>query len=205
MVTPPPVDGRTLFVAIRKNGKTQQFSICAPEFCARVFGGSVVRRKRIHEMTEKVEFRRATRSDLPDLVRMLADDDLGRERESCVSPLLESYHLAFDAIDRDSNNELVVAESAGQVVGMLQLTFIPYLTYRGSWRALIEGVRVDRASRSLGIGRKLLSWAIERAKQRRCRMVQLTSDRKRPEAIRFYEQLGFASTHEGLKLQLPPS
>ena len=133
---------------------------------------------------------------------MLADDELGGLRESDVSPLPESYYRAFDAIDRDSNNELVVAESGGKVVGVLQLTFIPYLTYRGSWRALIEGVRVDRETRSMGIGRRLITWAIERAKQRGCHLVQLTSDKQRPEALRFYEELGFVSSHEGLKLHL---
>ena len=142
---------------------------------------------------------------MPDIVRMLADDELGRQRESDTSPLPESYLLAFDAIDGDSNNELVVAESAGAVVGVLQLTFIPYLTYCGSWRALIEGVRIDRKVRSMGIGRKLMAWAIERAKQRACRIVELTSDKKRPEAIRFYEELGFVPTHEGLKLHLKSS
>ena len=133
---------------------------------------------------------------------MLADDELGGLRESDVSPLPESYYRAFDAIDRDSNNELVVVESGGKVVGVLQLTFIPYLTYRGSWRALIEGVRVDRETRSMGIGRRLITWAIERAKQRGCHLVQLTSDKQRPEALRFYEELGFVSSHEGLKLHL---
>ena len=133
---------------------------------------------------------------------MLADDELGGLRESDVPPLPESYYRAFDAIDRDSNNELVVAESGGKVVGVLQLTFIPYLTYRGSWRALIEGVRVDRETRSMGIGRRLITWAIERAKQRGCHLVQLTSDKQRPEALRFYEELGFVSSHEGLKLHL---
>lgn len=139
---------------------------------------------------------------MSEIVRMLGDDELGSQRESEASPLPESYFLAFDAIDRDSNNELVVVELAGAVVGVLQLTFIPNLTYRGSWRAQIEGVRVDRKVRSVGIGRRLIAWAVERAKQRGCHMVQLTSDRKRPNAIRFYQEMGFAATHEGLKLHL---
>lgn len=153
-------------------------------------------------MTKNVEFRKARRNDVPEIVRLLADDELGSQRENYISPLPESYIMAFDAIDRDSNNEIVVAESAGIIVGVLQLTFIPCLTYRGSWRALIEGVRVNRKLRSAGIGRKLVAWAIERAKQRDCRIVQLTSDKKRPDAIRFYEQMGFVPTHVGLKLHL---
>jgi GNAT superfamily N-acetyltransferase len=85
---------------------------------------------------------------------------------------------------------------------MLQLTFIPYLTHQGSWRALIEGVRVHKDYRSHGIGKALFSWAIERARQRNCRMVQLTTDKARPEALRFYQQLGFQASHEGMKLHL---
>lgn len=147
-------------------------------------------------------FRRATRSDVPDIVRMLADDPLGSKREAYESPLPESYYSAFEAIDADPNNELVVACAGSRVIGVLQLTFIPYLTYRGSWRALIEGVRVDGSVRSRGIGQQLFEWAIERARQRGCHMVQLTSDKARPDAIRFYERLGFVASHEGLKLRL---
>lgn len=100
-------------------------------------------------------FSRAVRDDIADIVRMLADDVLGRKREEYVSPLPESYYIAFDAIERDPNNELVVVELKGRVVGVLQLTYIPSITYRGSWRALIEGVRMDSSMRSSGIGRKL--------------------------------------------------
>jgi ribosomal protein S18 acetylase RimI-like enzyme len=147
-------------------------------------------------------FRQATSSDVPDIVRMLADDALGTKRESYGTPLPDSYYAAFDAISADPNNELVVACLAGRVVGVLQVTFIPYLTYRGSWRAQIEGVRVDASMRSHGVGRKLLEWAIARAGQRGCRLVQLTSDKTRADAIRFYESLGFVASHEGLKLHL---
>lgn len=154
-------------------------------------------------MSAVIQFREAKREDLPEIVRLLSDDPLGCQRESDITPLPESYYSAFESIDRDSNNELVVAESADAVIGTLQLTFIPYVTYCGSWRALIEGVRIDRSFRSLGIGEKLISWAVERSEQRGCHMIQLTSDRKRPEAIRFYEKLGFVSSHEGLKLYLP--
>ena len=152
--------------------------------------------------TCNLQFRDAAREDLPDIVRLLSDDPLGSQREVNTSPLPEDYYSAFEAIDRDPNNELVVVESSGTIVGMLQLTFIPYLTYCGSWRALVEGVRIDRKFRSRGIGQKLISWAVERSKHRGCHMIQLTSDRHRPEAIRFYERLGFTSSHEGLKLHL---
>ena len=152
-------------------------------------------------MTEPV-FRRAVRGDLPDIVRLLADDALGSQREENVSPLPGSYYAAFEALARDPNNELVIVELAGTIVGVLQLTYIPYITYRGSWRAQIEGVRIDSSLRSSGIGRKLVAWAIERAQSRGCHMVQLTSDKSRPDAIRFYESLGFVASHEGMKLHL---
>lgn len=160
-------------------------------------------------MTEKaLTFRAANENDLVAIVRMLADDALGAKRERFVSPLPESYCEAFTAIDSDPNNELIVACLGEAVVGVLQLTFIPYLTYQGSWRALIEGVRVDARHRSLGIGQKLFEWAIARAfewaiaraKERGCNMVQLTTDRAREDALRFYERLGFVASHHGMKL-----
>jgi GNAT superfamily N-acetyltransferase len=147
-------------------------------------------------------FRRAARSDVPAIVAMLADDELGAKREAFVSPLPGSYYAAFAAINRDPNNELVVAELEGRIVGVLQMTFIPYMTYRGGWRALIEGVRIASEARSRGIGRRLFEWAIDRARQRDCHVLQLTSDKARPDAIRFYESLGFVASHEGLKLHL---
>lgn len=149
-------------------------------------------------------FRPATVSDLSAIVRMLADDPLGARRERFASPLPESYGRAFAAIDSDPNNELVVATLGGRVVGVMQLTFIPYLTHQGSWRALIEGVRVDASARSRGVGQRMFTWAIERARERGCRIVQLTTDKSRPDALRFYQRLGFVATHEGMKLLLEP-
>ena len=153
-------------------------------------------------MNPPLQFRRAQRADVPALVHLLADDALGAQREADVLPLPDAYWRAFDAIDADPNNELVVALHDGVIVGLLQLTFIPYLTHQGAWRAQIEGVRVAAAHRSSGIGGRLFAWAIERARERGCRMVQLTSDKARPDAIRFYQRLGFVASHEGLKLQL---
>jgi GNAT superfamily N-acetyltransferase len=147
-------------------------------------------------------FRRARRGDLPAIVHLLADDPLGAQREADTWPLPASYGAAFDAIDADPNQELVVAECGDAVVGVLQLTFIPSLTYRGGWRALIEGVRVAAALRSAGVGQRLFEWAIARARERGCHLLQLTSDKARPDAIRFYERLGFVASHEGLKLPL---
>src|SRR5688572_31277667 len=113
-------------------------------------------------MTSTLSFRRASKADVPSLVHLLADDPLGATREVDVSPLPASYYDAFTAIDGDPNNELIVAALAGELVGMLQLTFIPSLSYQGSWRAQIESVRVAAPHRSLGIGRQLFVWAIGR-------------------------------------------
>jgi GNAT superfamily N-acetyltransferase len=147
-------------------------------------------------------FRRAERSDLERIVQMLADDPLGAQRERYELPLAQGYLAAFEAISADPNNEVVVACLADEVIGVLQITFIPGLTYQGGWRALIEGVRVNAANRSSGLGRAMLEHAVRRARERGCRMVQLTTDKARPDARRFYEALGFVATHEGMKLQL---
>lgn len=147
-------------------------------------------------------FRHANESDLENLVNLLADDDLGATREDPSLPLKQHYIDVFHAIERDPNNELIVVEDRGDIVGMLQLTFIPYLSHRGSWRCLIESVRIARHRRGAGLGTEAFTWAIEQARIRGCRLVQLTSDKQRPGALRFYESLGFRATHEGFKLML---
>lgn len=149
-----------------------------------------------------LEFRSAKEGDIPKLVQLLADDNLGATREDFSTPLNTSYLEAFINIENDSNNELTVVESEGELVGMLQITFIPYLTHVGSWRCLIEGVRISKNQRGRGYGTQLLKWAINRAKARKCKIVQLTSNKKRTGAIRFYSLLGFEATHEGFKLNL---
>ena len=149
-----------------------------------------------------LEFRSATESDLSDLTHLLADDELGSKREDTSLPINQSYVDAFHSIDKDSNNELTVVESDGALVGMLQLTFIPYLTHTGSWRCLIEGVRIEKSFRGQGAGTDFIHWAIQRARQRKCSIVQLTSDKQRPGALRFYEALGFVASHEGFKFKL---
>ena len=149
-----------------------------------------------------LKFRKATEDDLLNLIHLLADDELGSKREDTSLPANQSYVDAFHSIDKDSNNELTVVESDGALVGMLQLTFIPYLTHTGSWRCLIEGVRIAREFRGQGAGTDFIQWAIQRAEQRKCSIVQLTSDKQRPEALRFYEALGFVASHEGYKLKI---
>jgi GNAT superfamily N-acetyltransferase len=148
-------------------------------------------------------FRRARREDVPAIVRLLADDLLGATREaSGAAEPPEAYWRAFDAIDADARQLLVVGELDGRVVGTLQLSFIPSLTWRGGERAQIEAVRIEAGSRGRGVGRAMVRWAIEQARLRGCRLVQLTTDRRRPDALRFYESLGFRASHTGLKLPL---
>ena len=149
-----------------------------------------------------LNFRKAIKSDIPNLVALLADDDLGAQREDNSLPVNQRYIDIFECIDKDANNELTVVESNGGLVGMLQLTFIPYLTHTGSWRCLIEGVRISRNYRGQGMGTRFINWSIERATEKKCSIVQLTSDKQRPDALRFYESLGFKATHEGFKLKL---
>ena len=149
-----------------------------------------------------LRFRTARREDLPSILALLADDQLGAERERLEDPVPEPYVTAFSAIDADPNQELIVAEHRGQVAGVLQLTFIASLTWQGSTRALIEGVRVAAALRGMRIGDALVREAIERARRHGCRIVQLTTDRSRTDAHRFYERLGFNATHVGMKLHI---
>ena len=150
----------------------------------------------------ELNYRSANSEDLEGLVALLSNDPLGSKREDLSTPLNEAYVQAFEAIERDSNNELLIVELENRLVGMLQLTFIPYLTHIGSWRCLIEGVRIHSNFRGQGFGEQMFQYAIELAKNKGCAMVQLTSDKQRPDAIRFYEKLGFQATHEGFKLAL---
>jgi GNAT superfamily N-acetyltransferase len=149
-----------------------------------------------------IVFRRARASDLETIVALLADDPLGRERESPAAGLHTGYRAAFAAIDADPNQLLAVAERHEHVIGVLQLSFIPGLTRRGMWRGQIEGVRVAAGERGEGVGRTFIEWAIGQCRARGCGLVQLTSDKRRPAAHRFYEALGFEATHEGYKLTL---
>ncbi len=149
-----------------------------------------------------LEFRQATREDLPEIVRMLADDFLGATRERYENPLPESYVKAFEEIAADKNNELIVAEADGEIVGTLQITFTPSISFQGGKRATVESVRVDAKRRGQGIGKELMRWAIERARAENCFVIQLTTNAERADAHRFYENLGFTGLHLGMKLSL---
>ena len=150
----------------------------------------------------EIEFRRAQASDLPAIVAMLADDALGAGREDPSVPLAPSYLHAFSAIDADANQLLIVAVEAGQVIGTLQLTFLAGISRKGAWRGQIEAVRVASDRRGAGIGEAMMTWAIEQCRRRGCGLIQLTSDKTRAGAHRFYDRLGFTPSHVGYKLDL---
>lgn len=147
-----------------------------------------------------ITIRRATAADIPAVVALLADDALGATRESPDD--LGPYEAAFREIDRDPQHLLLIADRAGAVIGTAQLTFLPGLSHKGATRAQIEAVRIGSAARGTGLGSTLIEWCVERARERGCAMVQLTSDAGRTDAHRFYEQLGFRPTHLGFKLVL---
>jgi len=144
--------------------------------------------------------RRATAADVAGIVGMIADDQLGATRESVDD--LAPYLKAFEAIDADPNQVLVVAERNDELIGTLQLTIIPGLSRRGSSRGLVEAVRVAASARGSGLGTTLMEWAVEESRARGCTLVQLTSDKTRTDAHRFYDRLGFTNSHEGFKLKL---
>ncbi|MDR6664902.1 GNAT family N-acetyltransferase [Rhizobium sp. 1399] len=148
-------------------------------------------------------FRSARQSDLADIIRLLADDDLGSTREVVSDPVDIRYLAAFAAIEADPNQLLAVAiDETDRVVGCLQLSFLPGLSRTGMWRGQIESVRIAKSHRGSGLGSQFIEWAIARCAERGCGLVQLTSDKTRADSIRFYEKLGFVTSHEGLKRNL---
>jgi len=144
--------------------------------------------------------RDARRDEVGPILGLIAEDQLeaARERPDDLAP----YLAAFDAIAGHPDNRLLVWEEGGEVLGCLQLTFIPGLSRRGAWRAQVEAVRVARARRGGGIGARMMQAAVALARERGCSLMQLTTDKRRPEAHRFYARLGFVASHEGMKLPL---
>lgn len=143
--------------------------------------------------------RQARREDVAAIVGMLADDQIGSTRDSADD--LTPYLKAFEEIDADPAQVLIVADDAGEAVGTLQLSIIPGLARKGALRGQIEAVRVRASHRGSGLGGELMTWAIDESRRRGCALVQLTSDVKREDAHRFYERLGFEATHTGFKLK----
>jgi len=150
----------------------------------------------------EIRIREARKEDLQAIVSLLADDPLGATREMAGDPLPEGYEQAFAEIETDPRQTLLVAEMGGRVVGTLQLSILPNLTYGGRRRAQVEGVRIATSARGGGIGRGLMDRAKQLARDAGCHMLQLTTNRQRPRAVHFYERLGFVDSHHGLKLYL---
>ncbi len=146
-------------------------------------------------------FRAAGPDDLTAIIALLADDPLGQGREDASEPPNPAYLGAFQAIMDDPNQLLAVADDGG-VVGCMQISFIPGLSRLGMWRGQIESVRIAASHRGAGLGRAFFEWAIERCGERGCGLVQVTTDKTRPDALRFYQSLGFADSHAGMKLAL---
>jgi len=149
-----------------------------------------------------MRYRRATAADLGAIVTLLADDVLGATRENASSAVDDCYRAAFAEIDADPNQFLCVVEDGQRIVGTLQLTFIPGLSRNGTRRGQIEAVRIARDRRGDRLGEAMLAWAIRECRARGCALVQLTTDRARTDAHRFYERLGFEPTHVGYKLRI---
>ncbi|MEU3981531.1 GNAT family N-acetyltransferase [Streptomyces sp. NPDC026672] len=147
-----------------------------------------------------LEIRAADADDIPVIVGMLADDPLGAQRESPDD--LAPYQEALERLSADPNQHLVVAVREGRVVGTLQLTIVLGLSRRGATRSIIEAVRIHADERGSGLGTRLIEWAVEESRRLGCQLVQLTSDRTRTDAHRFYERLGFTASHVGFKLPL---
>jgi GNAT superfamily N-acetyltransferase len=156
---------------------------------------------RLQTGSTTVRLTRAEATDLPALVALLTDDPVSARREPSDDDL-SPYRRAFEAIDADPHQLLVTALDGDTVVGTFQLSLIPGLTRGGTTRAQIEAVHVHRDYRSAGLGGAMMRWAIAEARRRGCGLVQLTSDKSRLDAHRFYERLGFVASHQGYKLQL---
>ncbi|GAA1851375.1 GNAT family N-acetyltransferase [Myceligenerans crystallogenes] len=148
-----------------------------------------------------ITFRDAVRDDLPRIVELIADDAVAAARTGAFG---EAHLRGFEAIQASPDNDLVVAERDGAVIGCMQLTYLPGISRNGASRLLVEAVRVDRELRGAGVGRALMEHAHARGRARGCTLAQLTSDKQRPDAHRFYLSLGYARSHEGFKLPLTP-
>lgn len=155
-------------------------------------------------MKSPLTCREATEADLSAVVALLNDDQFGKARNPLYADAARAYEQAFGEMLADPNNRVIVAEQATHIVGCYQLTFIRGLSYEGGLRAQIESVRIASAQRGGGLGSAMMRDAVERARARGCRLIQLTTDVRRTETRRFYERLGFAATHHGMKLFLPP-
>jgi GNAT superfamily N-acetyltransferase len=147
--------------------------------------------------------RRATRADVPDIIRLLIAGEIdGHRVDTLDADAMPAYLAGFDAIDSDPGEELHVAEFEGRVVGTIQITYCQTLVHRGRLRATLESVHVAPGMRGRGVGATMVMQSIALAKARGAGVVQLTSNKLRRDAHRFYERLGFRRSHEGFKLEI---
>jgi GNAT superfamily N-acetyltransferase len=153
-------------------------------------------------MDDTIIIRRAREADLPELIGIFAGDEIGGHGDTTDESAFEDYLRAFHVIDHSQNEQLFVAEKVGEVVGTFQILFNRTLTGRGSVSMILEAVQTRTDMRGQGIGAKMIEYALEEARRRDCRLVQLTSNAARTDAHRFYERLGFAKSHAGFKMKL---
>jgi GNAT superfamily N-acetyltransferase len=156
----------------------------------------------IDEFMDNLIIREADEADLSFITGLIASDPVADQRDPPAPDDAEQQLAGFRAIAADPCHALYVAEASGEPVGSFQLSFIPVVARRGAWRAMIESVRVAPEYQGKGIGAEMMQWAVARAGEQGCALVQLMSDANRPEAHRFYERLGFVATHTGFKLKL---
>jgi len=154
------------------------------------------------KMRKNLSLRSAEENDLPQIVALFMEDELGAMRESLSDPLLPSYHKVFQAITADKNQALLVVDYNRELIGICHLTFMPSLSFKGSWRLNLENIHIAKSFQNQGIGTWMLQKAIALGKEKGCRFIQLTTNKKRFRAKAFYEKLGFIATHEGMKLCL---
>lgn len=151
-------------------------------------------------MDNAISFHHATLDDLSSIIELLANDALGSQRENFTTPLPRQYIDAFNKITNNKDAELIVIKKNEKIIAVAQINYLQYLTYQGRMRAQIEGVRVHQDYRGKGVGKQLFEYLIKSAQQRGCHLIQLTTDKARPSAFKFYESLGFKPSHEGFKL-----
>ena len=149
-----------------------------------------------------LSYRDATAADLRFIIELIVEDSVVATNDDPADAGDAAYVDALAAISADPNQEMLIVERDAVPVGCFQLSYLPGLMRRGMWRGQIEVVHVAAAHRNAGLGSAMMRWAVERCRARGCGMVQLTSNKQRLDAHRFYERLGFAKSHEGFKLYL---
>jgi ribosomal protein S18 acetylase RimI-like enzyme len=150
-----------------------------------------------------MKYRKATLKDVDKIIELLIEDDLGAFRESLLNESAKKKYMnAFNLIDSDPNQFLMIVEKEDNIVGTCHLTIMPSLTYQGTTRMQIEAVIIAKEFRGHSIGEWMLREAISFAKSHNVGLIQLTTDKQRDKAKHFYEKIGFKATHEGMKLKV---